>query len=362
MLRENKIKVLVVEDSSVVRTLLEHILKSDPQIQVIGMVRNGHDALSFLTRETPNVVLMDIEMPEMDGFETTRRIMETQPLPIVICSGSRNQSETITTFRLMEVGAVAFVEKPVGREHQDFDAVAGHLLQTVKLMSEVKVVRRWAKSTRTAVDSTPTSPATPRRASGKIDVIGIGASTGGPPVIQTILTGLTKDFPVPLLVVQHIAPGFLPGLVDWLNQTTSLNVQVASYGVEPLPGNVYFAPDDYHMAISSGGRIVLSREEPDSGLRPSVAHLFHSLAEFCGSRAVGVLLTGMGKDGAEELKNLKNGGALTIVQDRETSAVHGMPGEAIALGAATYVLPPDGIARALVAAANQELLLKRGMS
>jgi two-component system, chemotaxis family, protein-glutamate methylesterase/glutaminase len=163
-------------------------------------------------------------------------------------------------------------------------------------------------------------------------------------VLQTILASLPKNFPLPLLIVQHITEGFLPGLVDWLNQTTGFQVHIAAYGSAPLPGHVYLAPDGYHMGLSAGGRIILTKEAPENGLRPAVAHLFRSLAEVCGANAIGVLLTGMGKDGAAELKLMKDKGAVTVAQDRESSVVHGMPGEAIALGGATQVLPADKIA------------------
>jgi two-component system chemotaxis response regulator CheB len=358
MMNDRKIKVLVVEDSTVVRTMLVHILSADPQIQVIGTANNGREALEFLTRQPPDVILMDIDMPEMNGFEATRRIMESRPLPIVICSGSSDPRETNTTFRLMEVGALACVEKPLGKEHKDFERVAAYLRQTVKLMSEVKVVRRWPRS-ETAIPNV--APATTKRhAPTKIQFIGIGASTGGPPVLQTILGGLTKDFPVPILIVQHITPGFLDSLANWLNRVTELKIHVASHGTHPLPGNVYLAPDDFHMTVGSDKSIVLSKDDPEAGLRPSVACLFRSLASACGPNAVGVLLTGMGRDGAQELKLMHNLGAMTIAQDRETSVIHGMPGEAIAIGAATYVLPSDKIASALVTQVNHHLLVEGG--
>jgi two-component system chemotaxis response regulator CheB len=350
---DSKIKVLVVEDSSVVQAQLVHILNSDPQVTVSGTARNGIEALEQLNRHSPDVVLMDIEMPEMDGFEATRRIMETRPVPIVICCGSTNPRETITTFRVMEAGAVACIEKPVGSGSDRFAAMAAELLQTVKLMAEVKVVRRWPRLRRDTAGSEPAPPIPPRQRLRRIEVIGIGASTGGPPVLQSIITGLPKDFAVPVLVVQHIAAGFLPALVEWLNQTTGFKVRVAEFGMEPLPGHVYFAPDDYHMSFAAGGHLRLTREPRENGLRPSVAHLFRSLAESCGAGAVGVLLTGMGKDGAEELKLMKDSGATTIVQDRETSVIHGMPGEAIALGAAMHVLPTERIAPMLVTLVNQ---------
>ncbi|MBI2946982.1 MAG: chemotaxis protein CheB, partial [Verrucomicrobia bacterium] len=198
-------------------------------------------------------------------------------------------------------------------------------------------------------------PAESKPATAGVNLIGMGASTGGPPVLQTILASLPKDFSAPILIVQHIARGFLPGLTEWLNQTGGLQIHVASYGTCPLPGHVYLAPDDFHMGISASGRILLTREEPENGLRPAVSYLFRSLAEVCGPSALGVLLTGMGKDGAAELKLMRDQGAITIAQDRESSVVHGMPGEAIQLGAAAYVLPPEGIAGALVRFVKSEL-------
>jgi len=155
---------------------------------------------------------------------------------------------------------------------------------------------------------------------------------------------------VPVLVVQHIAEGFLGGLVDWLSQTTGLRVVVAAHGASPLPGHVYIAPDNFHMGLARGGHIFLSREPPVNGVRPSVSFLFRSLAECCGAEAVGVLLSGMGKDGAAELRLMKDAGATTIAQDAASCVVNGMPGQAVALEAATQVLPPDRIADALVAA------------
>lgn len=345
----NKIKVLVAEDSTVIRMFLVHLLESDPQISVIGAVADGQAAIDFVKDNKPDVILMDIHMPRMDGFEATRRIMETQAVPIVICSASSNVKDTITTFRAMEAGAIACIEKPLGHAHEDFEVTAAYMLETVKLMSEVKVVRRTARANLVA---TKIKHEQWQRAPMEIKVIGIGASTGGPPALQTILSGLSKDFAVPILVVQHITPSFITGMCDWLNQTTSLQVQIASHGIAPLPGHVYLAPDDFHMGIGSNGKILLSREEPENHLRPSVAFLFRSLAAVYGSNALGILLTGMGRDGAVELKAMKDHGAITIAQNKESSVVHGMPGVAIALSAAAHVLPPDRIANALIALVN----------
>jgi two-component system chemotaxis response regulator CheB len=343
----DKIKVLVADDSQVTRMLLVQLLNSDPRIRVIGAVNDGQAALDFLASgvQRPDVVVMDIHMPHLDGFEATRRIMETQPLPIIICTATASPQDLAVAFRSMEAGAVACVEKPVALG-ADFEPRLHNLLQTVRLMSEVKVVRRWNRSNSPPV--VPANGSKPRAFAG-VKLIGIGASTGGPPVLQTILSGLPKGFPVPLLIVQHIARGFLPGMVDWLSQTTGLRVHIAAHGATPLPGHAYVAPDDFHLAADAGGHLVLAREQAESGLRPAVSYLFRSLANSYGASAVGVLLTGMGKDGAEELKRMKDHGAYTIAQDRDSSIVHGMPGAAIELGAASQVLPADKIAGALIA-------------
>lgn len=337
------IKVLIVEDSPVVQALLNHILSSDPEIQVIGTANNGAEALKLITQMKPDVITMDIHMPKMNGYEVTRRIVETHPVPIVIVSASYKPEDLDKTFRALEAGAVAAVEKPAGMGHPDFEDMAKRLVETVKLMSEVKVVRRWSRL-RQAETAASRPVLESKQTPADIKCVAIGASTGGPPVLQIILSGLSRDFSAPVLIVQHIAAGFLQGLAAWLGQATGLPVHIASHGEYFLPGHVYFAPDGFQMGVESRGRIALSKEEPDNGLRPSVSHLFRSVAKVYGPYAVGVLLTGMGNDGAEELKLMKDKGAVTIAQDKDSSVVHGMPGEAIKLGAATHVLPPDRIA------------------
>jgi two-component system chemotaxis response regulator CheB len=348
-MKPDKIKVLVADDSHVTRMLLVELLGADPAIRVIGAVDNGHAALDFLetSRSMPDVVVMDIHMPRLDGFETTRRIMETRPVPIVICTATSDPREMAVTFRAMEAGAVACVEKPVALG-PDFTTKRDHLLQTVRLMSEVKVVRRWNRHRMNHSTASPAAAEAARVAWPTVTLVGMGASTGGPPVLQTILSRLPKDFPAPLLIVQHIAHGFLPGMVEWLNQTTGLHIHIAAHGEQPLPGHVYVAPDDLHLGIGARVDMVLARQAPENGLRPAVSYLFRSLATCCGASSIGVLLTGMGKDGAAELKHMRDRGAYTIAQDRESSIVHGMPGEAIGLGAAVQILPADKIADALI--------------
>ncbi|HET6803980.1 MAG TPA: chemotaxis-specific protein-glutamate methyltransferase CheB [Frateuria sp.] len=336
------IRVLIVDDSQVTRMLLAHLIEQDPSLQVAGAVGRGDQAVAFVQATPPDVVLMDIHMDGMDGFEATRNIMESRPVPIVMCSAVTDVHAVATAFRVYEAGAVALVEKPVGGEHPDHARLAKELLQTLRLMSEVKVVRRWA---RRPVSKAPPQPPTPPHG---IEFVAVGASTGGPPALQTLLGGLDKDFPVPIVVVQHISAGFLPGLSEWLGQTTALQVQIAAHGIEARPGHVYLAPDDVHLAVGEKRRLRLERGVPEHGVRPSVDHLFHSVARCCGRHSVGILLTGMGRDGARGLQAMHELGATTLVQDKASSVVYGMPGEAVALGAASQVLPLDRIADALL--------------
>jgi two-component system chemotaxis response regulator CheB len=335
----------------VVREFLVHILGSDPDIRVAGTAHDGEEALDAVRRHRPDVITMDIHMPKMDGLEATRRIMETDPTPIVIVSGSEDPREVTTTFDAMEVGALAVLRRPAGIGHPDYEVTARELVQTVKLMSEVKVVRRWPRTRRAAPARRPVQMGLAQEPA-KVRIVAIGASTGGPPVLQTILAALPKDFPAPLVIVQHMAAGFVSGFVEWLAQSVSLPVHIATHGETVLPGHVYVAPDEHQMKVERGGKISLTKDEPENGLRPSVSYLFRSVAETYGCDAVAGLLTGMGRDGAEELRLMKEKGAVTFVQDKDSSVVHGMPGEAIKLDAAMLVLPPEKIAPVLANLAN----------
>ncbi len=347
------IKVLIVEDSPTVRDFLIHILNSDPVVRVVGTAGNGEEALEAVEHCRPDVVTMDIHMPKMDGLEATRRMMETHPVPIVIVSGSHDPREVAETFRAMEAGALAVLPRPAGRGHPDHETMVRDLVQTVKLMSEVKVVRRWARAHRTAADGAARERPFPRRAPSDVKLIAIGASTGGPVVLQTILSGLPRDFSAPIAIVQHMVADFIPGFTEWLDQTCRRPVHVATHGAPILPGHAYTAPGGYQMKVDAGGHIVLTRDEPENGHCPSVSYLFRSVAQVFGGTAVGVLLSGMGKDGAEELRLMRERGAITIAQDKESSVVHGMPGEAIQLDAAAYVLPPEKITAALASLAGK---------
>jgi two-component system, chemotaxis family, protein-glutamate methylesterase/glutaminase len=338
------IRVLVVEDSPTVRELLLGILSSDPAIEVVGTAKTGEEAMEAVQCIRPDVVTMDVHMPKMNGFDATRRIMETYPTPIVIVSAA-DATDTTKAFQAIESGALAILQKPPGLGHPEHERHSADLLRSVKMMSEVKVVRRWPRlrPVETMPAATVSTEFQFQPAQTSTRLVAIGASTGGPPALQTILAGLPKDFPVPVLIVQHIAEGFTQYFVEWLGQSSKLPIHLPTHGQQVLPGHVYVAPDRLHMAITANGRIQLLGSEAENGLRPSISYLFRSVAKAYGPGGAGVLLTGMGRDGASELKSMKEKGALTIVQDRESSAVYGMPGEAIRLGGASYILSPEKI-------------------
>ncbi len=342
------INVLIVEDSPVARELLTYILTSDPAIRVVGTASNGVEALEAVRQKKPDVITMDIYMPMMDGFEATRRIMETFPTPIIVVSGHLEGKEVEAAFHAIEAGALAAVRRPSGIKHQESEEASKELIQTVRLMSEIKVVRRTHGATKARFVA-PSAVSMPLQRTTEIQAVAIGASTGGPLVLQKILSGLPQDFPVPVLIVQHIAQGFVEGFAEWLSGASRFPVSIASQGDRVVAGHGYVAPDGFHLGLESGLKIALSALPPENGLRPSVSHLFRSTAQVLGPAVIGVMLTGMGKDGAGELRTLKEGGAITIVQDEASSVVYGMPGEAIRLDAAVYVLPPETIAATLVA-------------
>ena len=344
------INVLVVEDSRVIRDYLVYVLKTDPEIRVMGTADSGEAALEFLGRRRPDVILMDIHLPGIDGFETTRRIMSWAPVPIVVCTASAGFDQVHTAMRALEAGALAVLEKPRGFGDPGNGAEAA-MINTLKLMSEVKVVRRWNG---TAAAAPVAAEPMPRDPIGRdVAVVAIGASTGGPPVLSRILSGLSPAFAAPILVVQHISAGFIAGFAEWLAMTSGLPVHLAQGGEIPLPGHVYVAPDDHHLRVGPRGELQTTGDEPHNGHRPSVGALFRSVAGRFGRRAIGVLLTGMGRDGAEELKLMADQGALTVAQDEESCVVFGMPAAAIRLGAAKFVFSPHGIAEFLTTAVRR---------
>ncbi|TGE32167.1 chemotaxis-specific protein-glutamate methyltransferase CheB [Desulfosporosinus sp. Sb-LF] len=339
------IKVLIVDDSEVHRNYLTYILSSDSEIQVIGQAANGKEALDFLKSHQLDVITMDIYMPEMDGFEVTRRIMENKPVPIVIISAVWDPREVEKTFKAMEVGAVSLLEKPAGIGSPNYEKNAAELIAMVKQAAVAKVARIRP---RRVPESTPVVIPPTKKKRREIEVVVLGASTGGPAAIQQFLTGLPKDFPLPILIVQHISSGFTRGFVDWLNESSPLHVYVATQGERIQGGRVYVAPEEFQMGVNDSGIIKLREDPPQHFVRPAASYLFLSALKAFANGTAGILLTGMGIDGAVELKLIKDAGGITFAQDHDSSIIHGMPGEAIRLGGADYVMPPRDIASVLV--------------
>jgi two-component system chemotaxis response regulator CheB len=338
------IKVLVVDDSATAREVLVHLINSSPDMRVAGTASDGVEAVELAERLRPDIITMDIIMPRMGGPEAIERIMQSTPAPIVVVTGNTITEEVRATFESLESGALAIIPRPVGLDPKG--AEAEHLLRTLRLMSEIKVVRRLK---RRPVRAPQAGGSYTDGQAHAFRAVAIGASTGGPSALKTILSELRKDFPVPVLVVQHIAPGFVDGFVNWLRDSAAMSVELARHGEPLAPGRIYVAPDGVHLGIDREERIALAAPMSKSAgaLCPSAGYLFDTMVRVFGPQAVGILLTGMGRDGADGLLAMKRAGAITIAQDKESSVIHGMPGEAIALGAADFILPPVRIAELL---------------
>lgn len=348
-MNSKKIKVLVVDDSAVARDLLGYIIQLDPQLEIIGFANDGNQALTFLEHHKPDIITMDFMMPKMNGFETTRKILQRYPIPIIIITNNYKKEEAQKTFQAIEAGALAILEKPKGPQDPYFSTMAQEIIESIKLMSEIKVITRkpyfQVPHTNTANQENPQQKCTVHRElrNRHLDLIAIGTSLGGPQALESILSNLDEDFPIPIFIVQHIANGFVQGLVDWLNGTTKLQVRLAKHGDKGTPGTVLIAPDKYHMEIAKDLTVQLIAAPPEDGLIPSVARLFRSVAKNFGNRAAGIILTGMGKDGAADLLQMRMSGAITIAESEESCIIFGMPGEAIKIGAAQHVLNLDQI-------------------
>jgi len=376
------ISVLIVEDSPVAVTILQRIFSSSPDIHVVGIARNGVEALELIPKVQPKVICTDFHMPKMNGLELTERVMAEYPRPILVISSSVDkQDDADNVFQLLQAGALDVFLKPSVESASEYEQIKQELITRIKVLSGVSMFtqhrsRLDAKLERAATQPpqsrdkpraldnakpleprsfTTTAPTTASSTSKPSQflipksqflprVLAIGASTGGPQALHTILKALPANFPVPILCVQHISEGFLVGLTTWLASQCKLPVVVAQAGELPKPGTVYFAPDCYHLQLTSQGRFMLSNESPVSGHRPSVTMLFQSVATYYRQATMSILLTGMGRDGAEGLLAIAQAGGTTIAQDEQSCVVFGMPKEAIALGAAQTILPLTEIA------------------
>lgn len=337
MNRPGPARVVVAEDSSTARELVVEVLSRDPGLSVVGEARDGREALALVGRLRPDVVVMDIHMPGLDGFEATRRIMTDCPTPIVIVTESGDAADVKLSLDALRAGALVLLPKPARPLTPGFDALCARFVETVKSMSKVKVVRRWPERAARAELIGDGS------ARGGVEVVAIAASTGGPAALGQVLSRLPADLPAPILVVQHIAEGFVPGLASWLNALSPLPVKVAEPGEPVEPGRVYLAPDGAHLGLNGRLSIRLSNEPPLGGFRPSGSFLFESVARASGRAALGVILTGMGRDGVEGLRVLRESGGRVIAQDEASSVVYGMPGAAVEEGLADHVLPLEAI-------------------
>lgn len=363
------IRVVVVDDSALVRRLIATMLEQDPAIQVVGEAADGHAAIARVRELRPDVVTMDVRMPVMDGLATTEHLMAYCPTPILVISASLSGPELDVSFRMLGAGALEVMEKPSGADAAGFERAARDLIRRVKVLSRVKVVthlrgrrkqaesgKRWNVGAFEQLNESPLPAPTRQRsnAPGAFPVIVIGASTGGPRVVREVLTGLPRDLGAALVVVQHIAEGFSAGMAEWLAATSPLPVALASERRPIRPGEVLLAPDTCDLLITAAGRVHLSAS-PLLIQRPSVDIAMQAAADVFGRRAIGVLLTGMGRDGARGMHAIRRAGGHTIAQDEASCAIFGMPRAAIQIGAAAEALPPPQIAArlaALVAAAS----------
>jgi two-component system chemotaxis response regulator CheB len=335
----NRIRVLVVEDSAVVRLLLQHIIGRDSRLEVSAMAASAEEALGMLKRMSPDVIAMDIVLPGMDGLEATRRIMSQKPIPIVVVAGGGESKERSSrAIEALRAGALTVLEKPVGTTHADYETLAERLCTQLVIMSQVKLVRQHIRR-----EPRP-RPArnTPHRA-GAYSMLGIVCSTGGPGALARLLGALGPAFPLPILLVQHMPAHFLTGFASWLESVCPFSVAVVNDGQIPAVGVVHVAPAEQHLRVDAGV-LRLDSAAPVCSQRPSGTVLFQSMARSLGGNALGVLLTGMGEDGAAGLSEIRQAGGYTVAEDETTAVVYGMPAAAVRMGAVCESLPLPAIA------------------
>jgi two-component system, chemotaxis family, protein-glutamate methylesterase/glutaminase len=338
-----RIRVLVVDDSPTSRALLVAILRADDEIEVVGQAADGVEAVEMVKRLRPDLVTMDVQMPKLDGFAATKRIMVEAPTPILITT-SVDPRVLSVSLEAVRAGALAVQAKPGDPLASTFDEEARELVRQVKAMSQVKVVRHYERAP--APEGTPPLAGVALRDS-PAAIVAIAASTGGPAALHRILTTLTADFPLPILLVQHISRGFIPGFARWLDKASPLKVKSAQDGDALRPGTVYVAVDDHHLCLAPSHRIHLSAAPAVGGFRPSGTVLFESVATAFGSRAVAVILTGMGRDGVDGLRAIRRAGGRTVAESEATAVVYGMPAAAVSAGLADFILPLDQVCTAL---------------
>ncbi len=344
---EAPLRVLIVDDSATVRHHLTALIAETSDMVVVGEAHDGQEAIALAARLQPNVISMDVLMPRLDGLAATRHLMQQMPLPIVIVTSRLRRSEVDLAFLALQAGALAVVETPPSRDQPDFPVRRDQFLTTLRAMAKVSLVRRWGQTGQLPSAATALHEAAPPVVNMRPQVIAIGASAGGPMALRVILGALPAGLSAPIAVVQHMAEGFVDGMVRWLDTCTPLRVMEAQQGQVVRPGEVVVAGSGAHLTLQRAGngvRVTLLTDRLDSAYQPSVDVLFESLAQNFGARALGILLTGMGADGARGLLAMRQRGARTLVQDRQTCLVYGMPGAAVERGAAEQIVPLDRIA------------------
>jgi two-component system chemotaxis response regulator CheB len=355
----NKVRVLIVDDSAFMRKVLETILISDPQLQVIGHAKDGREAVALAESLKPDVMTMDINMPHMDGLQATAQIMTTNPRPIVVVS-SESKDGAASTLKALELGAIEFIAKPNSAIDLDMQSIREDLLRKVKMAAKVRVVRT-ASRLAAALQSTPQNGASPvsrpasvvSRASSSVadqrfPVVVLAASTGGPATVMRLAPGFTKEFPAAVILVQHMPAAFTTQFAAQLAEFTEIRVKEAESGDVIQPGNLYMCPGAQHLRVNPLGRIQLdSVTGRIAGYLPNIDITMESVAAYGGALAIGVVLTGMGADGAQGAKAIKKAGGHVIAQDEATSVIFGMPAEAIKLQAVDQVLGLDDIYSAI---------------
>ena len=340
------VSVLIVDDSATCRMALRQALLSDPEIRVVGEAADGEEALALLSRLEPDIVTMDVLLGKQSGLDVTESIMSTAPRPILVLT-AMNTSDRDLVYRAIRAGALDVWPKLPSAGSPGHLRARQDLVRVLKDLSRVPVVHRWKRASPGPVVR-PRPEAPPVAAGAAPRVLGIGASTGGPPVVSSVLERLPLPLPLSVVIVQHIAQGFAHGFADWLGDTTGHDVSVVEEPLEIQGGKVYVAPDGRHVEFASPRRLATSASPPRLRHRPSIDTLFESMAVHLGAASIAVLLTGMGQDGVEGMALLRESGALTIAQDPQTCAVDSMPRHAIERAAARLVLSPEDIGEALL--------------
>src|SRR5882757_5412931 len=349
-----KFRVLVVDDSTFMRKVLETIFNADEQLQVVGQAKDGREAVALAESLKPDVITMDINMPHMDGLQATAQIMTTNPKPIVIVS-SESREGASSTLKALELGAIEFVAKPSGAIDLDMNSVKDELLRKVRMAAKVRVVRTASRLATTLQSSNghagaPAKPAAPRvsmPSSGsdqRFPVVVLAASTGGPATVMRLAPGFTKDFPAAVILVQHMPAAFTTQYALQLAEFTGIRVKEAEANESIQPGTFYICPGGQHLRVSATGRMQLDAATGRiDGYLPNIDVTMESVAAFAGAMSIGVVLTGMGSDGARGARAIKNAGGYVLAQDEATSVIFGMPAEAIKSGAVDQVLGLDDI-------------------